>query len=139
MITFWETNYRADRMSLSLVAPQSLNELERLARASFSHLLPPTRAGVGTPTPADAEYRDAPLPFGPMRPARMLAVRPANDTGSRGRFGSWQYQEMQEATCEPLGVLMGGALLDAEGKVPRRDGLHVISKRPPYDPRTTSA
>ena len=89
MITFWETNYRADRMSLSLVAPQSLNELERLARASFSRLLPPTRAGVGTPTPADAEYRDAPLPFGPMRPPRMLAVRPANYTVSRGLFVSW--------------------------------------------------
>jgi len=46
--------------------------------------------------------------------ARSRKVVICNDATSDPRFQSWQYREMQDAAREPLGTIIGVALLDAE-------------------------
>ena len=52
----------------------------------------------------------------PGEVARSRKVVICNDATSDSRFQSWQYREMQDATNEPLGTIIGVALLDAEEK-----------------------
>ena len=50
----------------------------------------------------------------PGEVARGRKVIICNDAASDPRFQSWQYREMQDATNESLGAIIGVALLDAE-------------------------
>lgn len=55
----------------------------------------------------------------PGEVARTRKVVICNDATNDSRFGSWQYKEMQDELKEPLGTIIGVALMEADGQTCR--------------------
>ena len=125
LLAFHRQYYRAPQMALSLMGPQSLDELQALAESRFAQV------GGGGPTsqPASAAYDALPPPFVPGS-TTALQVAPVRDV--RSVTLTWcvpigEFDENEWARTKPEQILLIGLLASRAEGAPlpylKREGL----------------